>query len=146
VFWGVLAELCLLSVLAVWLSSTHAIDRAVFGRVGALALLVVSLCVVPVGVVASMVVRYGARDWSRGCRWTIAGPLGFLAVAVMVSGLGTVAGAGSSIDSMLGWMLLVGEAAMVGVAIQVIRVRATGSRDRLRRRFEQLRTERNQSR
>lgn len=53
--------------------------------------------------------------------------------------------AANFIECLLAWLLLISAVAMVGVAIHLIRVRATGSRDRLRQRFEQMR-ERNQPR
>jgi hypothetical protein len=137
--WGVVAELCIGSVLYAWFRSPDAADRAVLGRPVSLAVLVVALVVTAVGAVASVVAWYGARDWSRRRRWGIAGPMAVVAVGLAVLGVGSMATTRTDGDVVLGGLLLVGAAAMAAVAARVVRVRATASGDRLRGRFEQLR-------
>ncbi|WP_091556584.1 hypothetical protein [Micromonospora pattaloongensis] len=113
-----------------------------FGRPLSLAVLVVSLLLTGIAAVASVVAWYGARDWSRGRRWGIAGPLVAVTVGIVVLGMGSVASTRTGSDAVLGMLLLVGAAAMAAVAMRLVRVRATASGERLRGRFEQLRKDR----
>lgn len=139
---GIVATLCVASVLYVWLRSSDAADRAVFGRPVSLTVLAMALLLTAVGAVVSVVVWYGAQDWSRGRLWSVAGPLLAVGVGVAVLGFGSLAAAQASVDVVLGGLLLVGVAGMVAVASHMVRVRATAGRDRLRERFEQLRKDR----
>lgn len=140
--WGVVAELCLAPVVYTWLSSPDATDQAVFGRLASLTVLFIALLLTAVGAVVSVVVWYGARDWSHGRRWGVAGPLLAVAVAAAVLGVGGLATAQTSVEATLDGLLVVAASAMAAVAGQVVRVRATAGLDRLRERFEQLRKDR----
>ncbi|MEH1167342.1 hypothetical protein V6V47_18350 [Micromonospora sp. CPCC 205539] len=140
--WGIVAVFCIAPVFYTWLRSPGATDQAVFGRAASLAVLLIALMLTAVAAVVSVVIWYGARDWSRGRRWGAAGPLLASALAVVVLGVGCLTVAQTSVDLVLGGLLVVGAAAAAMVAGQVVRVRATAARDRLRKRFEQLRKDR----
>ncbi|MEH1029761.1 hypothetical protein V6W11_18620 [Micromonospora profundi] len=140
--WGIVAAFCVAPALVVWLGSTDAADQAVFGRAASVTVLLIALALTAVGAVVSVVVWYGARQWSRGRRWAIAGPLLAFALLVVVLGIGCLATSEASTDVLLGVLLVVGAVAMAAVARQVVRVRATAGGDRLRERFEQLREDR----
>jgi hypothetical protein len=140
--WGIIAELCVAPVVYAWAGSSHDADRMVFGRPGSIAVLAAALVLTAGGAVASVMAWYGARDWSAGRRWTVAGPVVAVAIAVVVLGFGSMTSARAGGDVILGGLLFIGAAAMVAVAARVVRVRATASGDRLRARFEELRKDR----
>ena len=137
--WGTVAELCIVPAVYVWIRSPDAGDRALFGRPASLTVLVVALALTAIGAVSTAVAWYGERNWSRGRRLAIAGPSAAVAAGVAALALGGMATARTGADVVLGGLLLAGAAAMVAVAVWVVRVRATASGDRLRARFEQLR-------
>jgi hypothetical protein len=140
--WAIVAWLCVSPALYGWLREASAASLAVFGRPASSVVLVTALLVTSGGAVTAVVAWYGVQDWSRGARWRIAGPVAALAVAVVVLGVGDLAAARTNTDLVLGALLLIGAAAMAGVAVQVLRVRATNRREYLRSRIEQLRKER----
>ncbi|MGC4749924.1 hypothetical protein ACLQ28_30320 [Micromonospora sp. DT201] len=140
--WGIVAAVCIAPVLFASLRSSDTTDDVVFDRPVSLTVLVLALLLTAIGAVVSVVVWYGGQDWSSGRRWSIAGPLLAVAVAVVVLGIGSMAGSETSGDVVLGGLLLVATAGMAAVAAHLVRVRATGGRDRLRERFEQIREDR----
>ncbi|MFC5925022.1 hypothetical protein [Micromonospora vulcania] len=125
-----------------WLGPSKDDGQPVLGPAVSLTVLVLSLVLTAIAAVLSVVIWYGTREWSRGRRWAVAGPLVVVAVGVAVLGVGSLFPARWAGDVMLGCLLLIAAAAMAAVSAQVVRVRPSAARDRLRKRFEELRKDR----
>ncbi|GAA1809201.1 hypothetical protein GCM10009835_30410 [Planosporangium flavigriseum] len=119
VAWGVAAVLCIGTVLYAWLGHPTATDRAVFGRPGSLAVLVVAL----LAAVAGLVVAAARQGPSAGLRRGVAIPVAVVAVGVIVVAAGSLLAPKHATDFVAGVLLLAGAVAMEVVAVRVGRRR-----------------------
>jgi hypothetical protein len=115
--WGVAAVLCLLSVAVVWAGSGSAASRAMFGRIGSVAVVLAGLVATMVGLV---VVLLGRRR-AAGVRWGLALPMAVLGGGVGALAIGSVVTPSGAADVGIGLLLVVGAIGMWVVATQVSR-------------------------